>query len=289
MKSLLKKIFLMIVTFGICMINASASLDDCNEAMDKYSKVFEIISSCNAYYHESAVFDVTQEKNTDLSDLAKKCETSYIGVYYAMAKERVNYNEYLKAIDKEVNFCDSNLQNCNEYELSASINTKSIEFYFNIMFKDDFGSIQQYAREEFEKVAQICDADYVNNGTSGTHYRNIYSSKHDEIYEGFSNPCSWIRRNKGIQYYVQIVLRIVSFVALGLAVVLGSIDFIKAIVSQDDVALKKAFQSFMKRLVAVVVIFLVQYFVQLFMGLITAIPNYNANQLSICEEFNIGK
>ena len=71
-----------------------------------------------------------------------------------------------------------------------------------------------------------------------------------------------------IQKWIRISLNFVKYVALVLVVVLGTIDFIKAAGSGEPDAMKKAGQSFMKRVVAVIILFLLPMLVDLILHLI---------------------
>ncbi len=56
-------------------------------------------------------------------------------------------------------------------------------------------------------------------------------------------------------YWIQLALNFMRYVAIIALIVLSSIDFIKAIVSQDNDSLKKALTTFGKRLVYCILIF----------------------------------
>ena len=71
-----------------------------------------------------------------------------------------------------------------------------------------------------------------------------------------------------IQKWIRISLNFVKYVALVLVVVLGTIDFIKAAGSGEPDAMKKAGQSFIKRVVAVIILFLLPMLVELILHLI---------------------
>ena len=71
-----------------------------------------------------------------------------------------------------------------------------------------------------------------------------------------------------IQKWIRISLNFVKYVALVLVVVLGTIDFIKAAGSGEPDAMKKSGQSFIKRVVAVIILFLLPMLVELILHLI---------------------
>lgn len=71
-------------------------------------------------------------------------------------------------------------------------------------------------------------------------------------------------------YWVQKALDILRYVAIIALIILSSIDFIKAVTQQDSDALKKAGQTFVKRLVYCVLIFLTPTIVNFLMKFIGA-------------------
>ena len=71
-----------------------------------------------------------------------------------------------------------------------------------------------------------------------------------------------------VRKWISISLNFVKYVALVLVVVLGTIDFIKAAGSGEPDAMKKAGQTFIKRVVAVIILFLLPMIVELILHLI---------------------
>ena len=71
-----------------------------------------------------------------------------------------------------------------------------------------------------------------------------------------------------VRKWISISLNFVKYVALVLVVVLGTIDFIKAAGSGEPDAMKKAGQTFIKRVVAVIILFLLPMIVELILYLI---------------------
>ena len=71
-----------------------------------------------------------------------------------------------------------------------------------------------------------------------------------------------------IKTWIINILKIVRYIALALVIVLGALDFMKAAGSGEPDQMKKAGQSFMKRVIAVAALFLLPYIVELVLGLI---------------------
>ena len=77
-----------------------------------------------------------------------------------------------------------------------------------------------------------------------------------------------------VRKWISISLNFVKYAALILVIVLGTIDFIKAAASGEPDSMKKAGQSFIKRVVAVIILFLLPMLVELILNLIDL---YGAN------------
>lgn len=77
-----------------------------------------------------------------------------------------------------------------------------------------------------------------------------------------------------VKKWIKVALNFVKYVALVLVIILGTLDFIKAAGSGEPDAMKKAGQSFIKRVVAVIILFLLPMIVDLLLNLIEL---YGAN------------
>ena len=71
-----------------------------------------------------------------------------------------------------------------------------------------------------------------------------------------------------IRNWIQDALNLVKYIALVLVIVLGIVDFIKAAASGEAEQMKKSGQSFLKRIIAVVILFLLPVLVELILNLI---------------------
>ena len=71
-------------------------------------------------------------------------------------------------------------------------------------------------------------------------------------------------------YWIQMALNVLRYVAIIILIVMSSLDFIKALVAQNNDALKKALTTFTKRLIYCVLIFFVPVVVKLIMGFLGA-------------------
>ena len=68
---------------------------------------------------------------------------------------------------------------------------------------------------------------------------------------------------KAIENYIKQALKLIRWGGLVLMIVLGTLDFVKASASDDQDAIKKAGQNFIKRLIAVIILFLLPILVEL--------------------------
>ncbi len=71
-----------------------------------------------------------------------------------------------------------------------------------------------------------------------------------------------------IRKWIKVALNFVKYVALILVVVLGTLDFIKAAGSGEPDGMKKAGQAFLKRIIAVIILFLLPMLIELILNLI---------------------
>jgi K+-transporting ATPase A subunit len=75
---------------------------------------------------------------------------------------------------------------------------------------------------------------------------------------------------KETAYWIQVALNVMRYIAIILLIVMSSFDYIKAVVAQDNDALKKANMTFIKRLAFCVIIFFVPVVVKFIMGFLGA-------------------
>ncbi len=77
--------------------------------------------------------------------------------------------------------------------------------------------------------------------------------------------------------YVGVFIYVVKILAPILLIIFGSIDFGKAVISNDDAAIKKSTMSFLFRLISAVVIFFIPTIVYLFINLINSYKDIKSN------------
>ena len=84
-----------------------------------------------------------------------------------------------------------------------------------------------------------------------------------------------------IDKYLKEALKFLRWGALALMIILGVMDFVKAAMSDDQDALKKAWQKFAKRLIAVIILFLLPILIELILqiarlsGFVECYPSTN--------------
>lgn len=79
------------------------------------------------------------------------------------------------------------------------------------------------------------------------------------------NECDTIPES--IRTYILQALKLIRWVGLAAMVILGVLDFTKAVASDDQDALKKAWGNFTKRLIAVIILFLIPMLIELILYL----------------------
>ena len=99
-------------------------------------------------------------------------------------------------------------------------------------------------------------------------YKNDAESMVSAVNLTYASVCEYLKNHQGIKDFVGMIVDIVCYAALALGIILGIMDFVKAIASHEDAALTKAFQSFVKRVVAIALIFLSNVFVTIILGVV---------------------
>ncbi len=97
---------------------------------------------------------------------------------------------------------------------------------------------------------------------------NSSSNKEDDNYNPGTEVTGCEVVPEEVRKWISISLNFVKYAALILVIVLGTIDFIKAAASGEPDSMKKAGQSFIKRVVAVIILFLLPMLVELILNLI---------------------
>lgn len=80
--------------------------------------------------------------------------------------------------------------------------------------------------------------------------------------------CSTFLGNPNIKELIKEIYSIFKYLALTLTVGLGMLDFLKAITGNDAGDLKKSAEKFLKRIIAVVVLFLIPILIDFLLGII---------------------
>lgn len=76
-----------------------------------------------------------------------------------------------------------------------------------------------------------------------------------------------VNDEKSVAWLLQKLLNYIKILGPSIAIVLGSIDFIKAIVSSDEENMKKTQKRFINRLIAATLLFFIPLIVELLLGL----------------------
>ena len=283
----MKKIFLIFAIFFAGIINVKAlEKEDMKKIYCSFDKTYRLIGALNYYYDFSSGYDSKPDPVKTMNEA--------IDIYGKPAKgnglEICNFNYSFD--DTAINGLYSLFSNGSGIP-SASLAQKIREMS-NIpdgMGQDLYNYVNDYYTttlpesknlNEMLGIAQTALLNLADNlKNSDNNYYDLYQQTINQTKIAYSGICDYLSHHQGINYYVKMILQIISYAALAIAVILGSLDFIKAITSQDDAALKKAFQSFVKRIVAVALIFLANVIVQLVLNLVPNLPNYTAEALEL--------
>ena len=277
----IKKIMVLLMTLliGVSFVNAEEKIDCTGKQseIEAYAKGFAKTSVLVLYennYDQSKGSD--EAKMTDAISKVKASVDASSTVGQALASLGSSelltiYGYYQKEIDGD--FIRSLLD---EHGSSDKVvdDTKS------------FNSVLEYARY-FDSAFAVAAAELKNGkcDNSDQYYNENYSSLKSTLSNSMSDFCAYLRSSVGLTQFIKMALNIVSYAAMLLAIVLGILDFIKAIGSHDDAGLSKAFATFMKRIVAVILIFIANLIVVFVLNLV-AIKGVDVDH-AICDEIGI--
>lgn len=248
-----------------------------------YEKAYKLIGAVSYYHDHAAVFDpsdqpdLTQVLNEALSTFGLDSgQSNNVMELYTAFKSSPTTSAFANGVCTD----ESHVNDKDTYN-----NFKNQLAQFN-----NLASMFKYAKNTLSSMVKridlLCENASCNSSVTGI--KNQYETLIDRSLSMYSSFCDKLEDSPGIAHYLKSALQLVSYVALALAVILGALDFVKAITSHDDAALTKAFQSFVKRMVAVALIFMTYVIVELVLGLITFVPGTEASQLEVCEQIRLG-
>ena len=103
---------------------------------------------------------------------------------------------------------------------------------------------------------------------------NTNTNSYVQILDGETIDCNGdnsllgnVNDEKSVAWLLQKLLNYIKILGPSIAIVLGSLDFIKAIVSSDEENMKKTQKRFVNRLIAAALLFLIPLIVELLLGL----------------------
>ncbi len=304
----LTKIFLVLIIAFAFIANVKAD-DNADKASDVYTdypvyeKVYKAIGAISYYHDHAAVFDEQDlGTNTDgtrrtVDDKLKEVWDTAIGsgMFNIASDSSALMNAY--ALYKQaVKEGTSNAPFVDAIIAIAGTPTKDAAKYSNFQKQlrefSTLASMFKYAKDtlsgQIRTIKNLCNSSATPSDDCGLGAIQRYEELMDKTLNTYSSFCDKLEDSPGIAHYLKSALQLVSYAALALAVILGALDFIKAITSQDDAALTKAFQAFVKRIVAVALIFMTYVIVETVLGLITYVPGTQASQLEVCEQIRLG-
>ena len=103
---------------------------------------------------------------------------------------------------------------------------------------------------------------------------NTNTNSYVQILDGETIDCNGdnsllgnVNDEKSVAWLLQKLLNYIKILGPSIAIVLGSLDFIKAIVSSDEENMKKTQKRFGNRLIAAALLFFIHLIVELLLGL----------------------
>ena len=256
----MKKILLAILACFIGIVGVKADNNELERLKDNYNKtkgVYCDIAILNCYD-----INLLNKTYTSNGRAAEQCLNQFsrgkCNGHISLNKDRIPYyyergrvgGSLGYSLFRDWNFID------NEYEKSiSSLNAPNEYFNWNSKLKS--------AQATMETAAKALDTH-----TNGKNYTSDAKDMVSAMNVTYASMCEYLRNHQGIKDFVKMIIDIVCYAALAAGIILGIMDFVKAIASHEDAALTKAFQSFMKRVIAIALIFLSNVFVTLILGVV---------------------
>ncbi len=238
--------------------------------------------------------------NTFIKDGKLVCPTLYNSydnypafTLYSKKVDNSSEIKYNKDKSNIPNVDISTFKNCSvtfdDYELTITVDTKSkkIKGYsipgYDVSGRLEYKNIIKDGKcSSSAKVYITCDTvsgkTCVVTSDGGQAGANISGSSNPEDIQTGNNGLGNIEQDnlqKGcevipevVRKWINNILNFVRYVALALVIALGALDFMKAAGSGEGDAMKKAGQSFMKRMIAVVILFLLPVIVDFILNMI---------------------
>lgn len=176
----------------------------------------------------------------------------------------INVPQTIKDLDSSYNYTD--IQDCSLY-VSGGYVGYHVEQEIQLDGINFCGSTHEHKDVSLDaKCLEGYDTFPIVLGKDGKIYysygcRQKINNSDDKTEKNPVDKCNIIP--KEIIKYIKDALKLLRWGALALMIILGTLDFIKAAATDDQDALKKAWQNFIKRLIAVIILFLLPLLVEL--------------------------
>lgn len=257
----MKKILLAILACFIGIVGVKADNNELEKLQDDYNKtkgVYCDIAILNCYD-----INLLNKTYTSSERAAEQCLNQFsrgkCNGHISLNKERISRYYNLGQTGGSLGhslFRDWGFENNNNYvSLMNILNQTNYGINWNSKLKA--------AQATMETAAKALDTH-----TNGKNYTSDAKDMVSAMNVTYASMCEYLRNHQGIKDFVKMIIDIVCYAALAAGIILGIMDFVKAIASHEDAALTKAFQSFMKRVIAIALIFLSNVFVTLILGVV---------------------
>ncbi len=283
-----KKIFLFLLMFFVGIMNCKAAVDlTIKENKDivfkEMLKYYRVIGMETYYYNYYYAGFPGAESSNDVWEAAFKaynppgmCQSVARDLYreYESGRQSENYTVFVNSV-----------MGCAHMDVADPAIQEVIRGYMVCG-----GGIEECVakRKSLPSMLRYLEdiLHHYKTDSTADDLRDVIASAKVTYEDGF---CSYLNKHAGTRYYITTILQTISYIVIGLAILLGGIDFVEAILSDKDDALTKAFQKFVKRLVAAVLVFFAYLIVRIFMGLVSELPGVDAESAQICTDFEIGE
>ncbi len=288
---------ILVVFIGIFSVKADESVERSPEVLYGVARRMYSIIAAEAYVYNND-YGNTATTNEELEALFDKAIEKFILIdnsFFDSGKDAGTsvdgYNLRTRLIQAYNKFNDPNMRST-EWLIHIKVNI--VDKYYSDGAKDYtennprdqinteiINELSRYGNFSGLLSASRQIADYMASQIGKSVEMQDLKEKYKEEYDSL---CDYIKQHKNVEYYITTAIALIGYVSLAAAIILSGLDFIKAITSNEDAAPKKAFQTAVKRFVAVVLIFVTHIIVQAIFGLIRPATTENY-KIEMCEQF----
>ena len=236
------------------------------------------VSKYEIYLNDGSVKGITKEEALELyyckyyqAGGNYSSGTTYIYIFY----DNLHKEEYKDSLPEEISCFDLKSNEAKKGEVDSKKSCKTYEDH-EVLIEEDFQNFQKTkkynyiieANKEIKKLTNLCRSilTYTNYGDNCLNacldFQDWLESKKNEYgieENGKIQVCGFSER---LIHWIANIIRWVKYIAPVAVIVLGILDFMKAISADKDDEMKKAQQRFIRRLIAAALIFIVPFIIE---------------------------